>query len=178
MNFVQNIKGGHGVFQKITWRVRNRGGATAVAVGDLMAFDLTSSQSETTAGEGPGGITGLPVNDAIWVNVIDPTVPATVLTNCYCIVTDLLDGAGADNSEIEVCVQGVVQAEINGTNFTRGQALQAAGTASLRQLILLADAAGNRPIAKVLTAVDASSTAQVSDVFFYGWGGLLGDGQT
>lgn len=179
MNFSNmTMKGGQGVFETIKWRVRNRGGATAVAIGDLMCFDLTASQSETSSGEGPGGLTGLPVNDAVWLNIIDPTVPATILSNCYCVVVDLLDGAGADNTEVEVLVQGAVSVEVNGTNFTRNQALMPAATASLRQLILYADAAGNRPIANITTPVDTSGAAAVSPVQFYGWAGMVGGNQT
>lgn len=173
------MKGGSGaICPTVKWRVMNRGGATAVAVGDLMAFDLTSSQTETTAGEGPGGLTGLAVNEAVWLNIIDPTVPATILSNCYCVVVDLLDGAGADNTEVEVAVQGLVTIEVNGTNFSRNQALMPAATASLRQLILYADAAGNRPVGQIATALDASGAAGTTACYFWGWAGMVGGNQT
>lgn len=174
-----NKGGANDVLPTIKWRVRNRCGATAVALGDLVCFDLTSSQSETTAGEGPGSITGLPVNDAVWLNVIDPTVPATILGNVYAVVSDLLDNAGADNSEIVVTVQGYVTAAVNGTNFTRNQALSPAATTTLRQLILLTDVAGLcRPVAYIATPVDASGGETTTVVAFFGWGGYVGGAQT
>jgi hypothetical protein len=177
--FANLIKGGlNDAVPTVKWRVRNRGGATAVAIGDIMAFDLTAGQSETAAGEGPGGLTGLPVDDAVWLNIIDPTVPAALLGNVYCVVTDLLDGAGADNTEVVVTVQGAVNAKCH-LNATRNLALTPAGTASLRELILIQDAAGVcRPVAYARTAQDTSSTAALAPVIFFGWAGWVGGAQT
>jgi len=160
-------------------RVVNRGGATAVAIGDLMCFDLTAGETETAAGQGVNGLTGLNVNDALWQNVINPTAPSGVLTNAYCVVTSLLTGAGADNTDIEVAVSGIITAAVQGTNFTApGAALMPGTTASLRQMLTLADAAGTRAIGKIVTATDASSAEKLTTVMFYGLGGLFGGGNT
>lgn len=180
MNFVENIKGGAGVFRKISWRVVNRTAAT-VAVGDLVSFDITAGETETAAGQGPGGATGLPVNEAMWLNVITPalqTAGSGLLTTVYAIVIDLGDGAGADNTDIEVAVQGVVTAAVQGTNFTRGLPLIASGTSANRNLILLADAAGNRALGMIMTPADGSSAETTTTILFYGWGALMGDGLT
>jgi hypothetical protein len=98
-----------------------------------------------------------------------------VTGNIYCIVTDLLDGAGADNTQIEVTLQGVVTAAVASAAYTNGQLLIPTGTDANRELIAHADAAGNRPIA---TVVGGAGTVESLTVLFYGWGGILGGGQT
>lgn len=139
MEFQDNFGPGVGLFPKDVYAtVWNRGGATAVVVGDLMMFDMTHSDvDEPTASQLLGN------SGSILGNVMDP--PATIAAGggalngtgntapfFFAVVTDLLDGAGADNTKIKVQISGVVRVRCVATAITAGLALAPAlsGTAS------------------------------------------------
>jgi hypothetical protein len=93
--------------------VYNRHGG--VVVGDVVEFDMASSDAATTTIENAGG-TG------IFENVIAPTAVG-VTGFPVAIVTDLLGGAGAADTKIKVCLQGIVSATIVGTTPVAGDLL-------------------------------------------------------
>ena len=102
--------------------VWNRGGATAVAVGDVMMFDI--NQGDTADAARNAAHSALPGNDGFpLANVIDPIVEVVADTLGelkYCVVTDLLQGAGADNTLIRVATSGVYDINIDVTSILTG----------------------------------------------------------
>jgi hypothetical protein len=168
-----NLKQYGNPFQNVTLRVAVRE-ATAVTVGQLMAFDTRSSVAETGNGDSPVDTGVLSLNNAIFSNIVDPFVSSGVTGGIYCVVTDLLDGAGAEDTQVEVTLQGVVEADAASAAYTVGQLLKNTGTDSNRELIAHADVAGGRPIAMCLEA----ATTETPLVYFYGWGGIIGGGNT
>ncbi len=162
-------------------RVVNRGGTTALALGDVMAFDLDASQTETKAFKGVGGVVLASTKEAVWHNIVDVGTAGT-LNQFICVVSSLLSGAGADNTEVEVTISGEVQASVYGTNWasantSNGVVVMAdVGGSQVRQLIAATDLVN---IAKVgfindNIATDLSSTAALANVCLLGWGNLVG----
>lgn len=153
------------LFQTHKRRVMNRGGATAVAVGDIMAFDMLGTATETAAGQGVGGVTGLDVQDAIFHNVV--AVAAGNADGLICVVSNLLSGGGEDNTEIEVTLCGQrVQCDVDATSaIAIGDRL--IPVAAARHLVTNAQAATAHTVAYALEAV-ASGTDTIDCIFFGG----------
>ena len=100
------------LFQNHYRRVMQRKGS-AVVLGEVLAFDMLGTATETAAGQGVFGATGLDVQDAIFHNAVP--VAEGNLDGLMLLVTDLLSGAGADNTEIVGCICGQrIQALVNG----------------------------------------------------------------
>ena len=152
-------------FQTHKRRVMNRGGSTAVAVGDVLALDMIGTAAETAAGEGVAGVTGLDVQDAIFHNVIE--VAAANADGFIVVVSNLLSGAGAEDTEIEVTLCGQrVQCDLDGaTAVVIGDRLIA--VAAARHLVTNAQAATAHTVAYALEAL-ASGTGTLDVVFFGG----------
>lgn len=180
--FLTSHKSGN-PFQRICVRGINRTGSTLLA-GEAVKLDLGTTaaapDTDTLEGGGPGnqagsGDTAAPapyaVNDAIFCNFLTPAVGTITDAQIIGVVTDLLGNGGVDNSEMEVCIQGVVQTTTASTAWVRGVTLM---TQASRVLLATADAAGTRPVAFLLT----TATTTTPTVFLYGWGGMVGDGLT
>lgn len=164
-------------FRKI---VTNRTGAT-LAVGDLVQFDIEASGSQdadTSSGNGPGGITGLDNLVSIWANVVNPAAAALTTGTVYALVSDLGDGAGADNTDVTVVIWGddidvkiAFDADI-GSKFMPG------ATAGNREVAAYADASGNSSLGIIKSNTDGSSTATVGKCLFNGFGAIFGGAGT
>lgn len=104
-------------------RVMNRTGGSVV-VGSVLALDVQADQTETQNGDGVGGISGLDVEDAIFHNV--ENVDAGNKDGMLVVVNRLLDGGGADDTEIEVvlCSQRVAVEVDSTTDIARGDRLK------------------------------------------------------
>ena len=141
-------------------RAVNRTGS-AVAIGDVLALDMNGAQTETQNGNGVGGATGLDEADAVFQNAV--TVAAGNKDGILGVVTSLLDGAGADNSDIELTfVKQRVEAKVNGT-LAVGDRLMPTTT---NRLIALTSASDNRAVAVALE--DNASGDGAIDVLFCG----------
>ena len=145
-------------------RMMNRNGA-AVVVGSVLAVDILGTATETAAGVGVGGVTGLDVQDAIFHNAVQ-----NVTGNLWgpkVVVTSLLSGAGADNTELEVALCGQrVPCLVDGTSdIAVGDPLIAANTTDA--LIVAAQAAASSIVAIALQAY-TDTTEVVKDVIFFG----------
>ena len=154
-------------FQQHKRRVMNRKGS-AVELGETLSIDMLGTATETAAGEGVGGITGLDVQDAIFHNVL--ATAAANLDGIHCIVTSLLSGAGADNVEIEVTLCGQrVQALVEGTvAIVIGDRLVNVVTETmLKKLTASTDGADFRADAYALEA-HAAATEVLIDVIYFG----------
>jgi len=138
-------------------RVVNRTGS-AVTIGEIVALDSAAAQSETAAGQGVGGATGLDVPDAIFQNAV--TVAAGNKDFIIGVVVDLL-GDGSDNSDIEIQVLGQrVACDVNGT-IAAGDRLMPTTT---NKLIALTSASDNRCVGIALEA-NASGDGQIDCLF-------------
>lgn len=110
-------------FARRVMRATLRIGANAAGeVGDVMAFDWTASDAATTANTLSNGTTGSR-EDAIFSNLVLPSVGSgsgAVSGNAHFlgVITDLLGGAGANGTVVEVCVQGWVQVMATGTDWS------------------------------------------------------------
>lgn len=167
------MKGSRDVFAKVSWACVNRTGA-AVALGDIVALDLAAGQSETAAGQGPGGVTGLPVPDAIFCNVIVPANQATNVGQIFGVVIDLGSQSGADDTDVMVQFNGACQAKVGSNVSARRTLLECATTEGDMNLITYSAATGLRPIAFSTGTADGSSTETLCDVIFFGWTGITG----
>ena len=113
-------KGLNDIFRRVECDVINRTG-TVLALGDLVAFDMTRGDAASTN-----------ISTAL-ENVV---VPATANLNFpMAIVSDLLDGEGADDSKVRVVIQGDVQARV-AASLSAGDLLMASN--GLDSLVLLA----------------------------------------
>ena len=190
MNFVSNLAKGN-PFETVKLRVVFRGVTTgsfaAAVVGQVLAFDTTLASADTTSGyqptpgtstgnsvtatTGAGGVTLQPT-DLMWNSVVEPKGESATVGQVYCVVTDLLGGAGATGTEIEVCIQGQVSVKTASATYTPGQLLMMDATETNRGLLAFAVTtnAGQRPIAMVQTG---GSSVTSCTVFFFGWAGLF-----
>lgn len=174
---------GQSPFQVKKHRAVNRGGSTALVVGDLMAFDVGAGDAATQAKAGVGGITLATHGEAMWHNIVDAGALASNLNTICCVVTSLLSGAGADNTEVEVAVSGIVPAKVGGTDWSGSDYLisgvqltaDLAGS-SVRRMILAEDGEGLGRIGVVMDAIQTVTTTanDVYDVLFFGWGNCVG----
>lgn len=129
--------------------VINRSGGARV-VGDVVMFDLDAGDADTT-----DYVSGS--ENSVFTNVILPET-THLRDGWFAIVTDLRTGAGADNTEMTVCVRGRVTALI-GSAASKGAALIAAnGVDSLDDT---AGTAGQKIIGKLLVPTTGAATAEV-----------------
>jgi hypothetical protein len=178
--FMQNIgKGGSNPFETVKLRVMNRCGATALVLGDVVALDLKCADADTRSGNGVGGLTSLDVKDAIWHNITE--VGAAPANAIVAVVTSLLTGAGADNTEVEVAISGLVTAKLGGTDWSTayascGVALMADITGANRRLIAATDAANRGKVALCQdnVATNLSAANSTANVLLFGWGSSVG----
>jgi len=147
-------KGLNDIFRRIECDVINRTG-TVLELGDLVAFDMTQGDAASTS-----------ISTAL-ENVI---VPATANLNFTMgVVSDLLDGAGADDSKVRVVLQGDVQARV-AASLSAGDLLMASnGLDSL--VALAAQAVPSAARGQILEDSDASSITN-KRILFNGLGAL------
>ncbi len=176
--FISNSRPNQVPLERKKARVMNRAGATAVVVGDVLAFDLDVSASETANLEGVGGTVSTLI-EAMFGNVVE--VGAAPDNAWIVVVTDLLDGEGADNTEIEVQFIGEVEAKIGGTDWSValsscGVALMADTTGANRRLVAAADGANRGKVGLIGedVAADLSATNAVHTVVLFGHGSSVG----
>lgn len=165
-------------FETIDLRVVNRSGGT-LGLGELVLLQFNLDSSATTSGEakggGPGNVDGTGVwdtapapyepEDGVFCNVIAPANPSTAPA-MYGIVTDLMNGSGADDTEVRVRFQGVVEADVVSGNYDIGDALMPSTTGANKELIAYAAGDANRPVAVCLTEQDSVESVKV---MFWGW---------
>lgn len=175
--FVQRI------FRRAVWRVAS----DPVVVGDVVSFDLAGAGSSATqAGVGIDsdlGRAGLTANigviNARFENLVQPAAANRDLI--HGVVVDLLGGGGVQDSQVEVCVFGIVDAFIafNGTAGDRVMGNTTYTTTAGRSLIALAvnaDPLDFVPRGILLETRDGSSTRTLAKVLFNGLSGLFGTG--
>ena len=167
-------------FENKKIRAVNRCGTTALVLGQVVCFDLDASDAATQALSGVGGITLPSLVEAVWHNVVQP---GAAPINAVCgVVTSLLSGAGADNTQVEVQIWGACKAKVGGTNWSSalsscGVALMVSTTAADRQLILATDGANTGKVALITEniATDLSSSSQaLTNIVLFGIGSSLG----
>jgi len=151
-------------FQQHRRRVMNRVGA-AVVVGDVLALDMLGTNAATAAGDGVAQDGTLDVQDAIYHNVVP--VAAGNIDGFTVVVTSLLSGAGADDTEIEVALCGQrLQCLVDGDAVDIAVGDSLIPLAANDWLVKMA-AAGEIPVvAYALEAATAAST--LIDVTFFG----------
>ncbi|MGD9631421.1 MAG: hypothetical protein AB7V18_19450 [Pyrinomonadaceae bacterium] len=171
-------------FARVELRAINRTDG-AVAVGQILVLNFNLDAPTATGGElggGPGTPTGTGTltapapygtEDGIFCNVDEGTTPAQGVQQMYVVVTNLLDGSGADGTEIVVCLQGVVTVDTVSGNYDVGDTLMATTTAANRELIAYAAGDGNRPIAICLTEQDSATSVRA---MFFGWNAFFATG--
>lgn len=177
--FISNSRPGQPPVATYKKRVVNRCGATALAIGDVVAFDHKATQTETRALAGVGGVLLSSLRDAMWSNIIE--VGAAPANAIVAVVTSLLSGAGADNTEVEVAYSGHVQAKIGGTDWSvayssSGVALMADTTGANRRLILATDNPNTGKVALIEAnvATDLSAANALTNVVIFGFGSSVG----
>lgn len=178
--YTQASRPGQNPFERKRMRVVNRGGATALQVGDVMALDLDASDAATQALAGVGGQTLASLTEAMFHNIVQPG--AAPVNAIIVVVTDLLSGGGEDDTEVEVQISGPVQAKVGGTNWTTaysscGVALMADTTSANRRLVAAADGANRGKVALITEAIDddlSASNKQLTEVTLFGWGSSVG----
>lgn len=178
--FISSSRPGQIPFKSQKMRVVNRAGATALAVGDVVAFDVDASDAATQALSGVGSITLSSLTEAMFHNVVN--VGAAPLNAMIAVVTNLLSGAGADNTEIEVQISGRVKAKTGGTNWAAaysscGVGVMADTTGANRRLVLATDGANTGKVGMIVEAVDTDLSAanqQLTEVLLLGWGSSVG----
>lgn len=138
----------------------NRTGAT-LALGDVVVFDMTQSDAACSSITNGGG-TG------IFENLITPATAHLGVYPCG-IVVNLLGGAGADDALVEVRVQGIVDALVEGTDAGAAGDLCFLSNA---QRQLNSDAAANERAVALLLEATASGTAATAKVWFDGINGV------
>ncbi len=155
-------------FQHHKRRMVNRTGSD-LAIGDLLSIDMLGTATETAAGEGVGGITGLDVQDAIFHNAV--LSAAANIDGIHVLVSGLLSGAGADDVEFEatLCAQRV-QARVNGTvDVLIGDRLfNESGQTDLTKLTADVDAEDFKADAYALEARTDNSVGLMDVIFFGG----------
>ncbi|MCC7407387.1 MAG: hypothetical protein IT442_04905 [Phycisphaeraceae bacterium] len=176
--FTNVNKAGQAPFETVKMRVMNRCGATALAVGDAVALDVDASDAATIALAGVGGVTLSTLTHAMFSNIVE--AGAAPLNALVGVVTDLLGGAGADNTEVEIAIGGIVQAKVGGTNWSSartscGVAIMIDTTGANRKFIAATDAArGKQGIIISDVATDLSSTTALATVLLLGFGSSVG----
>lgn len=175
-------------FEQIEYRAVNRTGG-AVTVGMVLSLQFNLDSASATSGEavggGPGNVGGddgasftapspyQPL-EGMFVNVVDPTNPAQDVRQISVVVTDLLDGEGADNTEVQVCVQGVCTVDAVSANYDIGDVLAiATNAATTNEVSAFASADGRTPCAICGTEGDS---AESLEVMWFGMGSFFGDG--
>jgi hypothetical protein len=137
-------------------RAFNRTGG-AVSVGDALMFDLSAVVVTLDAN-----------NEGAFQDLIDPTT-AGIETHPAGVVVSLLDGAGADDTEVLVRVQGVVTTTVVAASATAIGAplllLNAANT-------ITSDTTAGKRIYAV--ALETGTTSTSMSVYFDGISGGLG----
>lgn len=184
-------KAGGSPFQTLTTKAIFRGVTTgsfaAAVVGQVLAFDTTLASADTTSGynptagtskgnsaaatAGPGGSLLQPI-ELIYSSVVEPLGESATAGQIYCVVTNLLGGAGATGTVIEVAYQGRVAAKCASATYVPGSLLMMSATETNRELVAFAVTtnAGQRPIAMV----EVGGTTVVScTVQLFGFAGLL-----
>jgi hypothetical protein len=176
--FIDNNRPNQPPFENKKLRVMNRGGSTALKVGDVMALDLDASASETQNKKGVGGdVTTL--LEAMFANIVE--VGASPVNGICVVVTSLLSGGGEDNTEVEVQVSGPVKAKVGGTNWSSslasaGVRVMADTTGANRRLIAATDGTNHvvGAIAEDIATDLSGSDQQETEVLLFGWGNLVG----
>jgi hypothetical protein len=161
--------------------VYNRTGGT-VAIGDVLALDYLNAESghgdvalDPNTDEGnataatkcwPLGNAILPVTGTIGENEGDPGA-------IFGVVTSLMQGAGANDTKVELTIQGVVKAKMSGS-ITFGMELYPVNAQSHLVNYVVNDAAqeGIRRIGKALH----SGSSKVDWILFDGISGVFGQG--
>ena len=177
--FTSLLKTGQAPFTNHKARVMNRCGSTALAVGDVVAFDTDASQTETQNLKGVNGATLASLTEAMFANVIE--VGAAPKNGLIGVVTNLLDGDGEDNTAVEVQFSGRVLAKVGGTNWSSayascGVAVMTDTTGANRRLIAATDGT-NSKTGIIIEAIDedlSSSNKQQTEVLLMGIGNLVG----
>lgn len=177
--YISNARPGQPPYEKVMRRVMNRGGATALAVGDVMAFDVDASDAATQALSGVKGNTVSTLIEAMYSNIVN--VGAAPLNAEICVVVDLLDGEGADDTEVVVQVIGQVTAKVGGTNWSTaysscGVAVMADTTGANRRLVAAADGANRGKNGFIAEAIDTDlgSSSATAQVVLFGFGSSVG----
>lgn len=155
-----NMQGPQGLeqaFKTVKVRAYNRTGS-AVAVGEVYAFDLNKSDAASTT-----------IAKSL-ENLV--AVGAANINGILGVVTDLLDGSGADDTIVEVCIFGRCTAYLAAdTSLDDGDGLMAVSAQTY-----LAEAAGAATalITRGIALEDAEATAALKEIFFNGLGALAG----
>lgn len=173
--------------QRVVFRGVTTGSFAAAAVGQVLALDTTLASADTTSGYqptagtskgnsatatvGPGGATLQPI-DLLYTSAVEPIGESATAGQIYCVVTDLLGGAGATGTTIEVCIQGRCQAKVASATYVVGSLLMMSATETNRELVALAVTtnAGQRTLAMVEVG---GTTVVTATVQFFGFAGLL-----
>lgn len=172
--FISNTRPGQNPLENIKRRVMNRCGSTALKIGDVVAFDLDASATETQNLKGVRGETVQTLATAMFSNVVE--VGAAPVNAWVAVVVDLLDGDGADNTEVEVQLCGEVQAKVGGTNWSSsyascGVALMADTTGANRRLVAATDGANTGKVGMIGEDIAenlSASNKQLTTVFLLG----------
>lgn len=167
---------GNDPFATVKWKVWNRAGVTT-AIGSVYMFDMTMSQTETTTFNWMDAA-------SVWRNIVatgtvatgtgTSTTPTTFI-GMYCVANEV----AADNTELEVTVQGVVS-----VNTVTASAIQfypkwCALTPTSGQVYSTiqpgSQILSSKNIGRTLVAVDQGSTSSPStrSCLFSGFGQLL-----
>jgi len=175
------------VDKRVIFRGVTTGSFAAAAVGQVLALDTTLASADTTSGyqptpgtskgssatatAGPGGASQQPI-DLMYDSAVEPIGESATAGQIYCVVTDLLGGAGATGTEIMVRIQGRVAVNTASATYAPGALLMMSATETNRNLVALAVTtnAGQRAIAMVETGGTSVTSCTVS---FFGAGGLL-----
>ena len=140
--------------------VFNRRGA-AVSVGDVVMLDLGQTATETT---------GIAFSDeaGVWANVVLPAT-AQLGYGIFAIVSDLMGGAGADNTLIQVTfVSPAITANVTGTAalYETCTAVNAADT------LAAATGTGGQKIVGIALTTTAGAGELPATIMFDGWHGF------
>lgn len=172
-------KSGQSPFKVQKLRVMNRCGATPLEVGDVVALDLDASDAATQARLGPGGMAFSTLAEAMFANVVP--VGADPQNALIVVVTDLLNGQGEDDTEVEVALSGIVDVKVGGTDWSSarsscGVQLMADTTGANRRLVAASHAPNRGKVGRIVEAIDAnlSSTNQTAKVLLFGFGSSVG----
>ncbi len=178
--FITNNRPGQIPWVNKKMRVVNRCGSTALQVGDVVALDVDASDAATQALSGVGGETLDSLTEAMFHNIVQ--VGAAPLNALIGVVTNLLSGGGADDTEVEIQISGRVKAKVGGTDWSAtrsscGVALMADTTGANRRLVAATDAANRGKVGFIAEAIDqdlSASNKQETEVLLFGWGSSVG----
>ena len=175
------------VDKRVIFRGVTTGSFAAAVVGQVLALDTTLASTDTTSGyqptpgtstgnsatatAGPGGASQQPI-DLMYDSAVEPKGESATVGQIYCVVTDLLNGAGATGTEIQVRIQGRVNVKVASATYVVGSLLMMSATETNRELVALAVTtnAGQRAVAMVETG---GTTITSATVLFNGFAGLL-----